>query len=189
MISNLTKHRYEWSRPYTARYSLRVGVSRNINVAASAIISASISSHRQYVTSILQFSNRYIGSTLINTFNTKFSIYHLQKPPIHKHKTQTLCMHNLLNLKSNISTRSSAAVTLQRPHVYSRLKLTDRSFTHYALVCGIVCLQNFDNLSFIHSVHTIAITRVILLLLLLLYIPSRFQYLLQKLISSQSFPP
>ena len=35
---------------------------------------------------------------------------------------------------SPTETRSSDTVTLQRPSVRSRLKLTDRSFTHYAPV-------------------------------------------------------
>jgi len=43
-------------------------------------------------------------------------------------------LHNLLNVLSNRLTRSSDILTLQRPPVRSRLKLTDRSFTHYAPV-------------------------------------------------------
>ena len=43
-------------------------------------------------------------------------------------------LHNLLNIHSNRLTRSSDVVTLQRPPVLSRLKLTDRSFTHHAPV-------------------------------------------------------
>jgi len=41
-------------------------------------------------------------------------------------------LHNLLQVQSNTSTRSSAIVTLKRPTVYSRLKITNRSFTHHA---------------------------------------------------------
>jgi Reverse transcriptase (RNA-dependent DNA polymerase) len=43
-------------------------------------------------------------------------------------------LHNLLNIHSNRLTRSSDVVTLQRPRVLSRLKLTDRSFTYHAPV-------------------------------------------------------
>ena len=41
-------------------------------------------------------------------------------------------LYNLLNVQCNSVTRSSDSVTLQRPPVSSRLKLIDRSFTHYA---------------------------------------------------------
>jgi len=43
-------------------------------------------------------------------------------------------LHCLLNVQSNRTTRSSNVITLQRPSVRSRLKLTDRSFTHHAPV-------------------------------------------------------
>ena len=43
-------------------------------------------------------------------------------------------LHNLLHAQSNTSTRSSATVTLKRPTIHSRLKITDRSFTHHAPV-------------------------------------------------------
>jgi hypothetical protein len=43
-------------------------------------------------------------------------------------------LHNLLHVQSNTSTRSSATVTLKRPTIHSRLKITDRSFTHHAPV-------------------------------------------------------
>ena len=43
-------------------------------------------------------------------------------------------LYNLLNIQTNTSTRSSTSVTLQRPTVNSRLKITDRSFTHHAPV-------------------------------------------------------
>jgi len=42
-------------------------------------------------------------------------------------------LHCLLNVQSNRTTRSSDVITLQRPSVSSRLKLTDRSFIHHAL--------------------------------------------------------
>jgi hypothetical protein len=43
-------------------------------------------------------------------------------------------LHSLLQVQSNRSTRSSDIITLQRPSVRSRLKVTDRSFTYYAPV-------------------------------------------------------
>lgn len=43
-------------------------------------------------------------------------------------------LRKLLVLNSNRRTRSSCVVTLQRPPVLSRLKLTNRSFTHHAPV-------------------------------------------------------
>ena len=43
-------------------------------------------------------------------------------------------LHNLLHVQSNTSTRSSATVTLKRPTILSRLKITDRSFTHHVPV-------------------------------------------------------
>ena len=41
-------------------------------------------------------------------------------------------LNDLLHIQRHRNTRSSDAVTLQRPSVCSRLKLTDRSFTHHA---------------------------------------------------------
>ena len=43
-------------------------------------------------------------------------------------------LHNLLHVQSNTSTRSSATITLKRPTIHSRLKITDISFTHHAPV-------------------------------------------------------
>jgi len=43
-------------------------------------------------------------------------------------------LHSLLNVQSNRTTRSSDIITLKRPSVRSRLKVTDRSFTHHAHV-------------------------------------------------------
>jgi len=51
--------------------------------------------------------------------------------------SQPLHLHNLLQVQSDSRfTRSSATVTLTRPTVSSRLKITDRSFTHNDLVYG-----------------------------------------------------
>jgi len=43
-------------------------------------------------------------------------------------------LHSLLNFQSYRTTCSSVIITLQRPSVCSRLKITDRSFTHHAPV-------------------------------------------------------
>jgi len=43
-------------------------------------------------------------------------------------------LHNLLQVQSGTSTRSSASITLTSPVVSSRLKITNRSFTHQAPV-------------------------------------------------------
>jgi len=43
-------------------------------------------------------------------------------------------LHSLLNVQSNRTTRFSDIITLQRPSVRSRLKITDRYFTHHAPV-------------------------------------------------------
>jgi len=47
---------------------------------------------------------------------------------------QHFYLHGFLNVQSNRTTRSSDVITLQRSSVHSRLKLTDRSFTHHAPV-------------------------------------------------------
>jgi len=43
-------------------------------------------------------------------------------------------LYRPLNVRSNRTTRSSDIITLQRPSVRSRLKVTDRSFIHHAPV-------------------------------------------------------
>jgi hypothetical protein len=43
-------------------------------------------------------------------------------------------LHNLLCIQSDTCTRSSTLVTLKRPTVCSRLRITERSFTHHAPV-------------------------------------------------------
>jgi len=43
-------------------------------------------------------------------------------------------LHSLLNVQFNRATRSSDIITLQRPSVRSRVKITNRSFTHHAPV-------------------------------------------------------
>jgi len=43
-------------------------------------------------------------------------------------------LHSLLNVQSFRTTRSSVIIILQRPSVCSRLKITDRSFTHHVPV-------------------------------------------------------
>jgi len=44
--------------------------------------------------------------------------------------TQPSYLHNLISLQSTRSTRSSALVTLTRPHTSSSLRITDRSFQY-----------------------------------------------------------
>jgi len=75
-------------------------------------------------------------------FHQKF-LNHLQNTPI----SQPLHLHNLLQVQSDTRTCSSATVTLTRPSVSSRLKITDRSFIVTRLFFGKP--NNVFNLSFI----------------------------------------
>jgi len=43
-------------------------------------------------------------------------------------------LHNIVHVQSDICTRSSDIVTPKRPTISSRLKITDRSFTHHVPV-------------------------------------------------------
>ena len=47
---------------------------------------------------------------------------------------QPVYLHSLLTLQTKNSTRSSSVITLQRPTNSSRLKISNRSFSHYAPV-------------------------------------------------------
>jgi len=47
-------------------------------------------------------------------------------------------LHSLLNVQSNRTTRSSDVITLQRPSIRSRLKVTNSSFTYHGPV---LCLD------------------------------------------------
>jgi hypothetical protein len=63
-------------------------------------------------------------------------------------------LHNLLHIQSDTCTRSSTTVTvtLKRPTVSSRLKITDRSFTHHAPVLWNALPKEFRQFA-IHSSH------------------------------------
>jgi len=63
-------------------------------------------------------------------------------------------LHNLLHIQSDTCTRSSTTVTLKRPTVSSRLKITDRSFTHHSPVLWNALPKEFRKPA-IHSSHTI----------------------------------
>jgi len=63
-------------------------------------------------------------------------------------------LHNLLRIQSDTCTRSSTTVTLKRPTISSRLKITDRSFTHYAPVLWNAPPKAFRQ-PLIHSSHAI----------------------------------
>ena len=96
---------------------------------------------------------------------------------------EQLCTMNEYAIHSTC-TRSSTTVTLKRPTVSSRLKITDRSFTHHASVLiGISFQKNFANLPFI------LLTLVNLGLLPLLDLStSQFQSKLKTHLFHKSFP-
>ena len=75
------------------------------------------------------FLNPYICSKLINAFTTNFSL----SPTTHSNRVSPpIC--TIFHVQSDTCTRSYTTVTLKRPAVPSRLKITDRSFTHHAPV-------------------------------------------------------
>jgi len=65
-------------------------------------------------------------------------------------------LHNLLHIQSDTCTRSSTIVTLKRPTVSSRLKITDRSFTHHAPVLWNALPKEFCKPA-IHFSHAIQV--------------------------------
>jgi len=77
----------------------------------------------------LQFLNLFTGSKLSSASNIS-CFYNLQV----LQSEQPSYLHSLLYVQSNRTTRSSDIITLQRPSIRSRLKLTDRFFTHHAPV-------------------------------------------------------
>jgi exonuclease III len=94
-------------------------------------------------------------------------------------------LYNLLNLQANTSTRSSTVITLQRPPVNSRLKISDRSFTHHAPALWNslpkdlrypVCRSSSTNLS-ASTNHLLALSA------------SQFHSRLKTHLFLQSFPP
>ena len=95
-------------------------------------------------------------------------------------------LYNLLNLQANTSTRSSTVITLQRPPVNSRLKITDRSFTYHtpALWNSLpkelrypLSLTSSTNLLHSTNHHLLALS------------PSQFHSKLKTHLFQQSFPP
>jgi len=93
-------------------------------------------------------------------------------------------LHNLLNVQSNRLTRSSDILTLQRPPVRSRLKLTDRSFTHYAPVLWNTLPKQLRQLSSPQSSLTLSDSAPLLALS-----SGRFHSKLKTFLFRQSFPP
>ena len=94
-------------------------------------------------------------------------------------------LHNLLHVQSNTSTRSSATVTLKRPTIHSRLKLTDRSFTHHAPVLWNRLPKELRQPA-VHSSLTYPSDTTTSLLALF---PSLFHSKLKTHLFHQSFPP
>jgi len=93
-------------------------------------------------------------------------------------------LHSLLNVQSNCTTRSSDIITLQRPSVCSRLKLTDRSFTHYAPVLWNTLPKQLRKPSLHHSVRTPTDSTPLLALS-----SHQFHSKLKTFLFDQSFPP
>ena len=94
-------------------------------------------------------------------------------------------LFNLLHVKSNTGTRSSSSVTLKRPTVLSRLKITDRSFTHHAPVLWNSLPKELRRPCF-HSPHTNQSDSATPLLALS---ASRFHSKLKTYLFCKSFPP
>ena len=94
-------------------------------------------------------------------------------------------LHNLLHVQSNTSTRSSATVTLKRPTIHSRLKITDRSFTHHAPVLWNRLPKELRQ-PVVHSSLTYPSDSTTSLLALS---PSLFHSKLKTHLFRQSFPP
>jgi len=89
------------------------------------------------------FENTYIGSKSISAYTTKFS----QSPTKHSNlASPPIC--------TIFSISNRTFVTLKRPTVSSRLKLTDRSFTHHAPVLWNALPKEFRE-PVIHSSHAI----------------------------------
>jgi len=92
--------------------------------------------------------------------NPNKCFYNLQSSSIRT----TFYLHSLLSVQSNRTTRSSDLITLQRPSVRSRLKVTSRFFIHHAPVLwNSLYPNNCGNLRRLH--HSA------LLLILLLHLP------------------
>jgi len=94
-------------------------------------------------------------------------------------------VHNLLHIQSDTCTRSSTTLTLKRPTVSFRLKITDRSFTHHAPVLWNALPKEFRK-PVIHSSHAIHFGSTPLLDL---SITSQFHSKLKTHLFHKSFPP
>jgi len=93
-------------------------------------------------------------------------------------------LHSLLNVQSYRTTRSSAIITLQRPSVCSRLKITDISFTHHAPVLWNSLPKQLHHPSAPPS-HVTATDSSLLLALS----SQQFHSKLKTCLFEQSFPP
>jgi len=93
-------------------------------------------------------------------------------------------LHSLLNVQSYRATRSSDIVTLQRPPVRSRLKLTNRSFTHHAPVLWNTLPRHFRQPTPHQSLLTLTDSTPLLALS-----SSQFHSKLKTFLFDQSFPP
>ena len=93
-------------------------------------------------------------------------------------------LHSLLNVQSYRATRSSDIVTLQRPPVRSRLKLTNRSFTHHAPVLWNTLPIHFRQPTPHQSLLTLTDSIPLLALS-----SSQFHSKLKTFLFEQSFPP
>ena len=129
------------------------------------------------------FSDLYIGSKSINAFTTITVLSTIYNKTLQSHEPSYL--HNLLHVQSNTATRSSATVTLKRPTIHSRLKVTDRSFTHYAPVLWNRLPKEFRQPA-IHSPHT---NQSVSTTTLLALSSSQFHSKLKTHLFRQSFPP
>ena len=93
-------------------------------------------------------------------------------------------LYNVRNVQSNRATPSSDTITLQRPSVHSRLKLTDRSLTDHARVLWNSLPKQLRQPTPRHS----CITNIDSAPLLALS-ASQFHSKLKTFLFDQSFPP
>jgi len=122
---------------------------------------------------------------LINAFSTQFS----QSPKHSNLAGPPSYLHNLLYIQSNTCTRFSTTVTLKRPSVFYRLKITDNHLSIMHLFFEMLFQKNFANLPFIF----LTLVNLALLLYFLKYAISRptsqFNSKLQTHLIHRSYPP
>ena len=94
-------------------------------------------------------------------------------------------LYNLLHVQSNTSTRSSSSVTLERPTAHSRLKITDRSFTHHAPILWNALPKELRQ----HGIHTSHTNQSDSTIPVLALSTSQFHSKLKTHLFRQSFPP